>query len=92
MPKFWKWPRFWAGLILILWVGYVLNGNLTNRVTLWVIPLWLHPTVPLSAIVLGSALFGSFLTLLIQFAMRRRSSKYASASAAAPASSSNTAA
>src|SRR6516225_8435309 len=89
MPKFWKWPRFWIGLILILWIGYILSGNWETPVTLWVVPLWVHPLVPLSSIIFGSAIFGAVLTLLIQFAMRRRSSKYASASAAATASSSS---
>ena len=92
MPKFWKWPRFWIALVLILWLVYVLNGNLETAVTLWLIPLWVHPMVHLSWVILGSAIFGSGLTLLIQFAMRRRSSKYASVSAAAAESSSNTAA
>jgi hypothetical protein len=92
MPKFWKWPRFWIVLILVLWIVYVLSGNLETAVTLWVVPLWVHPVVRLSWIIFGSAIFGAVLTLLIQFAMRRRSSKYASASATAAASSSNTAA
>lgn len=92
IPKFWKSPRFWIVLILLLWLVYVLNGNLETAVTLWLIPFWLHPMVHLSWVILGSGIFGALLTLLIQFAMRRRSSKYASASAAAPVSSSNTAA
>jgi hypothetical protein len=93
MPKFWKWPRFWIDAILVLWLIYVLNGNLETAVTLWILPLWFHPVVRLSWIIFGSAVFGAALTLLIQFELRRRrSSKYASASAAAPASSSNTAA
>ena len=92
IPKFWKSPRFWIVLVLVSWLVYVLNGNLETAVTLWLIPLWLHPMVHLSWVILGSAVFGALLTLLIQFAMRRRSSKYASASAAAPVSSSNTAA
>jgi hypothetical protein len=92
MPKFWKWPRFWIALILLLWIVYILSGNLNTSVTLWVIPLWVHPTVRLSAIISAAAIFGSVLTLLIQFAWRRRSSKYATVSAAGPLSSSNTAA
>jgi uncharacterized integral membrane protein len=92
IPKFWKSPRFWVVLILLLWLVYVLNGNLETAVTLWLIPLWVHPMVHLSWVILGSAIFGALLTLLIQFAMRRRSSKYASASEAASVSSSNTAA
>jgi len=92
MPKFWKWPRFWIALILILWLGYVLSRNLESTVTLKVVPWLIHPVVRLSWIIFGSGLLGAVLTLLIQFEMRRRSSKYASASAAAAASSSNTAA
>ena len=92
MPKFWKWPRFWIGLIVILWLAYILSGNLETAVTIWVVPFLVHPMVRLSWIIFASAILGALLTLLIQFEMRRRSSKYASASAAAPASSSNTAA
>jgi hypothetical protein len=92
MPKFWRWPRFWIALIVLFWLVYILNGNLQTAVTLWIVPLWVHPVVRLSWIIFGSAIFGAAMTLLIQFEMRRRSSKYASASAAAPASSSNTAA
>src|SRR5215469_12714484 len=51
IPQFWKWPRFWIGLILLLWVAYVLDGNLETSVTLWLIPFWLHPTVHLSWII-----------------------------------------
>jgi hypothetical protein len=92
MPKFWKWPRFWIGLIVVLWLGYILTGNLETAVTLWIVPLWVHPVVQLSWIIFGSAVLGAVLTLLVQFAVRRRSSKYASATVAAPVSSSNTAA
>lgn len=92
MPKFWRWPRFWIGLIIIVWVVYILSGNLEQSVTLWIIPFWVHPSVRLSAIIFGSALFGCFATLLAQFACRRRASKYAAVEAAAPVSSSNTAA
>jgi uncharacterized integral membrane protein len=92
MPKFWTWPRFWIGLILVAWIVYLLAGNLEQSVTLFIVPLWVHPTARLSAIILGSAIFGCLLTLLVQFAWRRRASKYAAVSANAPVSSSNTAA
>ncbi len=92
MPKFWKWPRFWFVLTLVLWLVFILSSNFHTPVELWIIPFWLHPSVSLSAIIFVSAIFGCGLTLLIQFAMRWRSSKYASLSAAAPPSSSNTAA
>jgi hypothetical protein len=75
-----------------LWMVFILSSNYSTPVKLWIIPFWIHPWVSLSAIIFVSAIFGSALTLLIQFAWRRRSSKYAAASAAAPASSSNTAA
>jgi hypothetical protein len=92
MPKFWKWPRFWIGLIVILWLVYILSWNLATPVYISLVPFLVHPLVRLSWIIFASAILGAGLTLLVQFELRRRSSKYASASAAAAASSSNTAA
>jgi hypothetical protein len=90
MPQFWKWPKFWIGLVLLLWLAYLLNGNLTQRVNLWIVPFFVHPVVTVSAIIFGSMVLGSVLTLLIQFTWWRRASKYAEASAAAAASSNKT--
>jgi hypothetical protein len=84
MPQFWKWPKFWIGLILILWLIYLLSGNLEQSVTLFLVPLFVHPTVRVSTIVFGSMILGCALTLLIQFAWFRRASKYAAASTAEP--------
>jgi len=90
MPQFWKWPKFWIGLILFLWLVYLLSGNLEQRVNLWIVPLFIHPVVTVSSIIFGAMILGSFLTLLVQFTWRRRASKYAEASAAAAASSNKT--
>lgn len=92
MPRFWTWPRFWIGIILILWLIYLLSGNLNESVTLFIVPIFVHPVVRLSGVILGSAILGCVITLLLQFSWRRRASKYAAASRAAPPpqSSSNT--
>jgi hypothetical protein len=90
MPQFWKWPKFWIGLFLLLWLAYLLNGNLTQRINLWIVPFFLHPVVSVSAVIFGSMLLGCMLTLLVQLNWRKRASKYAEASAAAAASSSKT--
>lgn len=94
MPRFWRWPRFWVALILLAWLIYLLSGNLNESVTLFIVPLFVHPVVRLSAVIFGSAILGCLLTLLLQFSWRRRASKYAAASRTVPppASSSNTAA
>ncbi len=87
MPQFWKNPKFIAGTILVLWVAYVIEENFK----LDPITISLLPKVTLqfrvSAVIIGAAIFGSAVTLLIQFFWRRRS-KNASSSAAPPASSS----
>ena len=92
MPRFWTWPRFWIGSILILWLIYLLSGNLNESVTLFIVPIFVHPVVRLSGVIFGSAILGCAITLLLQFSWRRRASKYAAASRAAPPpeSSSNT--
>ncbi len=90
MLEFWKRPKFWIGLIIILWLIYVLSGNLEQSVTIFVVPIFLHPMVRVSAVVGASILTGCLLTLLVQFSWRRRASKYAAASVAAAESSSNT--
>jgi uncharacterized integral membrane protein len=90
MPQFWKWPKFWVGLILLLWLAHLLNGNLGQQVNLGIVPFFKPWAVSLSAVIFGSMILGCVLTLLVQFTWRRRASKYAEASAAAAASSSKT--
>ena len=88
--KFWKWPKFWIGLVIILWLVYVISANLDQSVTIFIVPFLVQPIVRVSAIVAGSIITGCILTLLVQFAWRRRASKYAAASVAAAGSSTST--
>ena len=90
MTQFWKNPKFWITLIVILWLFYLIEGNLEQPVILYIIPHFLHPTVRIGTVIAASGVVGSLLTLAIQFSWRRRASKNAAASMAAAASSSKT--
>ena len=90
MFEFWKRPKFWAALILVLWIVYILDETYQiSPVTLRLVPWLVTLQVNVSAIVIVSALAGCILTLVIQFYWRRRSSKNASVSTAAAATSSS---
>jgi hypothetical protein len=90
MTEFWKRPKFWIGAIIILWLGYLLTANLTQPVEIYIVPHFIHRTVTAAAVMIIAAMVGSLLTLIIQFAWRKRSSKNAVASPATPVSSSST--
>jgi hypothetical protein len=90
MLQFWKSPQFWITAIVILWLLYLIDGNLEQPVELYIIPHFLHRTVRVASVMAGSAVIGSILTIVIQVAWRRRASKNASVSTAAAASSSKT--
>lgn len=83
MPKFLKSPRFIIGVIVALWLAYVIYANFQ----LAPIEISLLPSVTVefrvSAIIIGAAIFGALVTLAVQLLWRRRSSKNASTSAAA---------
>lgn len=84
MTEFWKRPKFWIGAIVILWLGYIVYANFQlEPVEIRIVPRFVVLQLKVSAVIIGSAIFGSVATLLIQFVWRRRSSKNASQSAAA---------
>jgi hypothetical protein len=89
MSQFWKSPRFWVAVVLVGWFSYLLSVNLPERVQLYIVPHFFHPTISLSLVIGSSIVVGCILTLLLQFMWRRRasrrSSNHASVSAAAPA-------
>ncbi len=90
MSEFWKRPKFWAASIIVLWVAYIIYANYQlSPVEIRLIPWLVTHTVNVSTIVIVSALAGCILTLVIQFYWRRRSSKNASVSTAAAATSSS---
>lgn len=90
MTEFWKRPKFWIAAIIILWLGYLLTANLSEPVEIYIVPHFVHRTVPAAAVMMVAALVGGLLTILSQYAWRKRYSNNADASPAAPASSSST--
>ena len=88
MPSFLKNPKFIVGAIVVLWVAYVIYNNLEKSVDFYLLPFnVLTLQLRVSAVVIGSAIFGAIVTLVIQFLWKRRSKN---ASPVAPASSNNT--
>lgn len=93
MPAFAKSPRFILGALVVLWVGYLLYANFQLKpIQIRLIPFLATLEFNVSAVIIGSALFGCVATIVVQWLWRRRSSKNGSTSAAPSASSSNTAA
>ncbi len=92
MPAFWKRPKFWVAAIIIAWLLYVIWANFQlNPVEIHLIPWFVKLELKVSAIIIGSAIVGCILTLVIQFLWRKgRSSKNAAESAAASAVSNKT--
>ncbi|HUY27228.1 MAG TPA: hypothetical protein VMV27_07375 [Candidatus Binataceae bacterium] len=85
MPSFVKNPKFIIGTIVVLWIIYVVWANLQpNPVDIYLFPYFLKLQIRLSAIILGSAIFGALATIVIQFLWGRRSSKNAASPASAP--------
>jgi len=83
MPSFAKNPKFIIGTIVILWVIYVIWANIQPQpVDIYLFPHFLKLQIQLSAIILGSAIFGVIVTIVIQY-FWRRSSKNASSPAPA---------
>jgi hypothetical protein len=93
MTQFWKRPKFWVNLVLIVWLAYLIGSNIGLSVPLHLVPLLAIVTVQVSTIIALSILFGVVGMLWVQFLWRRwRSSNQASQSTAAPGSSRSTAA
>jgi hypothetical protein len=93
MTQFWKRPKFWVNLVLIVWLAYLIGSNIGLSVPLHLVPLLAIVTVQVSTIIALSILFGVVGMLWVQFLWRRwRSSNQAPQSTAAPGSSRSTAA
>lgn len=92
MPAFAKSPKFIFSALIVLWLAYVIYENFQlPRVEIHLLPFGLlFLQVPVSAILIGAAIFGAIVTLLTQWLWRRRSSKNASQSAAASVASAKT--
>jgi uncharacterized integral membrane protein len=84
MPAFAKNPKIIVGTIVVLWVIYVIWANIQPQpVDIYLFPYFLKLQIQLSAIILGSAIFGAILTIAIRYFWSRRSSKNASSPASA---------
>ena len=91
MPAFLKNPKFIGAAILVAWVIYVVTANFQLP------PIGIHllPYAQLqfnvSAVIVAAAIFGSLVTLGVQFFWKRwRTSKPASELSPAPGESSKT--
>jgi len=91
MSEFWKRPKFWIATILILWVVYVIYANFQlDPVEIHLVPRLVILELRVSAVIIGSAIFGSLLTLGLQYYWRRRGSKTGVQSSVPAGSSSST--
>jgi hypothetical protein len=85
MPAFAKNPKFIGATIVVLWVAYLIWANLhMNPVQIHLFPFIVILSINVSGLMVVSALFGALAVVVIQFLWKRRSSKNASVSAAAP--------
>ncbi|MGH7986766.1 MAG: hypothetical protein ACREQX_10855 [Candidatus Binataceae bacterium] len=91
MSRYLKRWKIWALAILVLWLAYIIWANLQVINPIYLIPFFvaLHATLP--EVIVGSAIGGCLLTLLVQYIWRRRRySKRAAASSVRPAASTST--
>ena len=87
MPSFLKSPKFIVGAIVVLWVIYVIYINLEKSVDFRLLPFHiLTLQLRVSAVVVGSALFGALATIVIQFLWKRRSKNAVSPASVASSS------
>jgi hypothetical protein len=76
MPSFVKSPKFIISTLVVLWVLYIIYANFqVDTVKFYLLPFGvLTLQLKLSAIVIGSALFGAAALFAIQYFWRRGSS------------------
>lgn len=84
MPAFLKSPKVIGGAIVVAWVIYVLSANFQlDPIKIRLLPFIVSLQLKVSAVIIGAAIFGSAVTLVVQHQWKRwNSSKPASASAA----------
>ncbi len=89
MPAFLKNPKFIAGAIVAAWVIYVITANFQlDPIKIRLLPFIATLQFKVSAVIIAAAIFGSAVTLAVQYQWKRwNSSKPTSASAAAGESS-----
>jgi hypothetical protein len=91
MPQFAKNPKFIIGTIVVLWLAYIIYQNFQlDPVKVHLIPFAATLDFKVSAVIIGSMIFGSAATLVIQWLWKRRSSKHGSEFSTAPVSNTST--
>lgn len=87
MPAFLKSPKFIIGAIIVLWVAYIIYANFQLApVKFYLLPFEILVfQLRVSVVIIGSAIFGAAVTLIVQFLWKRRSS---SKNASSPSSAS----
>ncbi len=82
MPAFAKNPKFIIGTLVVLWVAYVIyEGFQLEPIKIKLLPFAATIDFRVSAVIIGSMLFGSIATLVIQWFWRRPSNSSSVASA-----------
>jgi hypothetical protein len=88
LPPILKNPKFILGVILIAWVIYVITANFQlSPIQVHLLP-YATLNLKVSAVIIAAAIFGSAVTLVVQYQWKRwNSSNPASTSSASGASS-----
>ncbi len=90
-PAFAKNPKVIAGVIVVLWLAYVIYWNYQlDPIRIQLFPFIRPAQLSVSSVIIGAAVFGCVVTLLSQFLWRRGRSKNGSVAATLPADSSKT--
>ena len=81
MPAFAKNPKFIIGTLVVLWVAYVIYANFqVDMVTFYLLPFnILKLQLKLSAVIIGAAIFGAVVAIVVQWLWRRPSNSASSA-------------
>ena len=83
-PGFVKNPKFIGAAIVVLWLAYVIYWNhRLNPIEIQLFPFLKPLQINVSWVIIGAAIFGSIITLTVQFIWRKGRSKTGSVESAA---------
>jgi hypothetical protein len=75
LPAFLKSPKVIGGAIVILWVIYVITANFQlDPIKIRLLPFIVSLQLKVSAVIIGAAIFGAVVTLVVQHQWKRRNS------------------
>jgi hypothetical protein len=74
VPAFAKNPKVIGGVIVVLWLAYLIYWNYQlDPIRIQLVPFVRPAQLSVSSVIIGAAVFGCIATLVIQFLWRRRS-------------------